>query len=121
MCGSTPGLGVCVALTGDGGRGPRPPARRFDLGKYPRGSSRRVDFRKPGLVNVYCEIHSNMEAFVLVLPNHAFTRPSATGEYALPDLPAGSYQLHVWHPDLGTQTTTIEVPPTGDVLQSVNY
>jgi len=97
------------------------PTRRFDLGKYPKGSSRRVDFRKPGLVNVYCEIHSSMEAFILVLPNHAFTRPSATGEYSLPDLPPGTYQLHVWHPDLGTQTTTIVVPPTGDVLQSVNY
>jgi len=97
------------------------PTRRFDLGKYPKGSSRRVEFRKPGLVNVYCEIHSNMEAFILVLPSHAFTRPTATGEYALPDLPPGSYQLHVWHPDLGTQTATIEVPATGDVLQSVNY
>src|SRR5262245_44101091 len=97
------------------------PTRRFDLGKYPKGSSRRVEFKKPGLVNVYCEIHSNMEAFILVLPNHAFTRPSASGDYALPDLPPGSYQLHVWHPDFGTQTTTVVVPPTGDVLQSVNY
>jgi plastocyanin len=97
------------------------PTRRFDLGKYPKGNSRRVDFKKPGLVNVYCEIHSNMEAFILVLPNHAYTRPTATGDYALPDLPPGTYQLHVWHPDLGTQTTTIVVPATGDVLQSVNY
>jgi plastocyanin len=97
------------------------PTRRFDLGKYPKGSSRRVEFRKPGIVNVYCEIHSNMEAFVVVVPNHAFTRPSATGEFALPDLPAGSYDLHVWHPDLGTQTVTVQVPAEGDVAQSLNY
>jgi plastocyanin len=76
--------------------------RRFDLGKYPRGQSRSVTFPKAGLVNVYCDIHSDMAAFVLVAPNHAFTQPAADGAYALPDLPAGKYVLHVWHPDFGS-------------------
>ena len=97
------------------------PARRFDLGKYPKGSSRRVDFRKPGLVNVYCEIHSDMAAFILVLPHHAFTRPSASGAYTLPHLPPGSYRLHVWHPDLGTQDVTVDVPASGDVVENLSY
>lgn len=97
------------------------PARRFDLGKYRQGSSRRVEFRKPGLVNVFCEIHSDMAAYILVLPNHAFTRPSATGEFQLPDLPPGSYRMHVWHPDLGDQTFTVDVPESGDVLQALSY
>ena len=97
------------------------PTKRFDLGKYPKGSSRRVDFSKPGLVNVYCDIHSNMEAFILVVPNRAYTRPAANGDFALPALPAGSYTLHVWHPDLGTQTSTVEVPASGDVVESLSY
>lgn len=97
------------------------PARRFDLGKYPKGSSRRVEFTKPGLVNVYCDIHSNMEAFVLVTPNRAFARPNAAGEFALPNLPAGSYALHVWHPDLGSQTISVEVPATGDVVETLSF
>ena len=97
------------------------PARRFDLGKYPQGSSRRVEFRKPGLVNVFCEIHSDMAAYVLVLPNHAFTRPTTAGDFRLPDLPAGSYKLHVWHPDLGDQVMNLDVPESGDVLQALSY
>ena len=97
------------------------PIRRFDLGKYPKGNSRRVDFRKTGLVNVYCDIHSNMEAFILVVPNHAFTRPSATGEFALPNLPPGNYQLHFWHPDLGEQKLPVEVPAAGDAVETVSY
>ena len=97
------------------------PTKRFDLGKYPKGSSRRVDFRKTGLVNMYCDIHSNMEAFILAVPNRAYARPSANGEFALPELPAGSYTLHVWHPDLGTQTSTVEVPASGDVVESLSY
>ena len=97
------------------------PTRRFDLGKYPKGSSRRVDFRKPGLVNVYCDIHSNMEAFILVVPNHAFARPNAAGEFALPNLPEGSYTLRLWHPDLGQQTTIVEVPAVGDVVEMLSF
>jgi plastocyanin len=97
------------------------PTRRFDLGKYPKGSSRRVTFTKTGLVNVYCDIHSNMEAFILVVPNHAFTRPDAGGEFELPDLPAGSYALHVWHPDLGEQTLPVQVPATGDVVEALSF
>ena len=97
------------------------PTRRFDLGKYPKGQSRRVEFRKQGVVNVYCDIHSNMAAFILVVPNRAFTQPNATGEFALPDLPHGSYVLHAWHPDFEPQTTRIEIPATGDVVTSVSF
>jgi len=75
--------------------------RRFDLGKYPKGQSRSVTFPKAGVVNVYCDIHSDMAAFVIVTPNHAYTQPAADGAWALPDLPAGRYLLHVWLPDFG--------------------
>jgi plastocyanin len=97
------------------------PTRRFDLGKYRRGGSRTVNFPKPGLVNVYCDIHSNMEAFILVLPHHGFTRPRASGEFRLPDLPAGTYVLHAWHPDLGERTVSVEVPEVGLVAVDPSY
>lgn len=97
------------------------PTRRFDLGKYPRGGSRRVVFPKVGLVNVYCDIHSDMEAFVLVLPHHGFTRPAASGEFRLPELPAGRYMLRAWHPDLGERTVNVEVPESGMVAVDLSY
>jgi plastocyanin len=91
------------------------PVRRFDLGRYPRGHSKQVRFTKPGLVNVYCDIHSNMAAFVLVLPHHVFARPDAAGAYMLPELPAGHYALHAWHPDLGDVQREVDVPARGPV------
>jgi plastocyanin len=97
------------------------PARRFDLGKYPNGDSRQVVFTKPGLVKVYCDIHSNMEAFIYVLPHHAFTRPTAAGEFTLPDLPPGRYQVHAWHPDLGEVEAPADVPMSGDVMVDLSF
>lgn len=83
--------------------------RRFDLGKYPRGHSRSVTFPRAGVVNVYCDIHSDMAAFVLVAPNPAYAQPAADGVFELPDVPAGRYTLHVWHPDFGTFEREVEL------------
>ena len=62
-----------------------------------------------------------MAAFIVVTPNHAFTRPAASGEFALPDLPPGSYQLHLWHPDLGEQTVVVELPASGDAVETLSF
>jgi plastocyanin len=97
------------------------PNKRFDLGKYPRGQTRRVRFDKPGLVNVYCDIHSDMAAYILVLPNHAFTQPAADGSFSLPDLPAGSYSIKVWHPDFGELHKDVEIAGHGDVTADFRY
>lgn len=97
------------------------PVKRFDLGKYPKGHSRSVTFGKPGVVQVYCDIHSNMEAYVLVLSNHAFTRPDGSGAFALPDLPMGSYQLEVWHPDFDTIGRTVQVVDGQDARIEISF
>ena len=96
------------------------PVKRFDLGKYPRGHSKTVVFDRVGLVNVYCDIHSDMEAFVMVLPHHAFAQPDSAGRFALPNLPPGHYQLRTWHPDRAETSRAVEVPARGDVVIKVS-
>ena len=93
--------------------------RRFDLGKYPKGQSRSVTFNKSGIVNVYCDIHSDMAAFIIVAPNHAYVQPAADGTWALPDLPPGHYTLHGWHPDFGTFDREVDVP--GDKTLALSF
>ena len=97
------------------------PVKRFDLGKYPRGRSKPVTFRKPGLVQVYCDIHSQMAAFVLVLPHHGFAQPDAAGRFKLSGLPAGRYILRVWHPDLPPIQRSFDVTPTGSTRVELGY
>jgi plastocyanin len=97
------------------------PVKRFDLGKYPKGHSKNVTFNKPGLVQVFCDIHPSMACFILVLPNRAFTRPDEAGAYTLPELPTGSYTIKVWHPDFGELSRNVKVKASGDVSQDLSY
>lgn len=72
-------------------------SRSFDLGRYPRGSSKSVQFDRAGTVQVFCHIHSDMSAVVLVLDNPFFAIPAAPGRYAIDGVPAGEYRLVAWH------------------------
>jgi len=83
--------------------------KRFDLGYYGKGKSRQVTFDKPGMVQVFCDIHSTMSAYVLVVDTPFVTQPDDSGTYSFSDLPNGTYTLTVWHPDLGERTTSVTV------------
>jgi len=88
-------------------------SKRFDLGKYGKGKSASVTFDKPGIVQVFCDIHSSMSAYVWVAPTRFVTQPDATGEFVLHDVSPGTHVLEIWHPERGTQRRTVEVPATG--------
>jgi plastocyanin len=72
-------------------------ARVFDLGRYATGVAKSVRFDKPGVVQVFCHIHSDMRATVLVLENPHFAVADSTGRFALPDVPPGDYRVVAWH------------------------
>jgi len=97
------------------------PPRRFDLGKYPRGQSRSIQFSKAGQVNVFCDIHSDMAGFVLVVPNAHWARPAADGGFALTGLSPGRCRVRAWHPDFPAREFDVDVPPSGDVTLDVGF
>ncbi len=71
-------------------------ARTFDLGKPRVGESRSVSFDQTGLVDVYCDIHEQMVATILVLPNRAFAVTGPDGHFALSGIPPGHYSIFAW-------------------------
>jgi plastocyanin len=71
--------------------------RKFDLGRYPRGQSRSVRFEQPGVVRVFCEIHSHMSAWILVFAHPYFATTDADGRYRIDGVPPGSYTLVAWN------------------------
>ncbi len=72
-------------------------AKAFDLGRYPKGSSRSLAFDKPGRVDVFCHIHSDMSAIVLVLDNPYFASPDAKGHFVIDSVPPGDYAVIGFH------------------------
>ena len=84
-------------------------ARTFDLGNYAKGHTRIVRFPRPGFVKVYCHLHPNMRAVVVVTPNDRATKPDAGGEYSIPNVPPGEHTLVVWHPSAGFFRKTVRV------------
>jgi plastocyanin len=68
----------------------------FDLGLYRAGESKSVTFDKTGVVDVYCNIHPNMWAQILVLENPFFTTSVKDGSFELAKVPAGSYTVDAW-------------------------
>lgn len=90
-------------------------AKRFDLGKYAPSTIDTVIFERTGVANLHCDIHPDESAWVVVVPNHAFTRPDSLGRFKLPKLPRGQYTVRVWHPRLGEITRAVEMPKHGNV------
>jgi plastocyanin len=88
---------------------------RFDLELYKKPQSRSWTFAHPGLVRVYCNIHPQMSAVVLVRDNTFFTRAGANGGFSLEGVPAGRYSVKAWHERAGEVTTEITVPAEGRV------
>jgi plastocyanin len=81
----------------------------FDLGVYPRGESRRVRFRYPGVVRLYCSIHASMNAVVFVSPTPYFAEADGSGGFAIRDVPPGTYRLRLWSEMLPVAERTVDV------------
>ncbi len=93
--------------------------RQFDLGRYPEGQFRTVTFNTPGVVRIYCDIHAHMNATILVLDNPYFTSPDESGNYSLPEVPAGRYTIHFWYGRNLVESREIEIKPGS--VSTVNF
>ncbi|HEY1498619.1 MAG TPA: hypothetical protein VGF88_03510 [Acidobacteriaceae bacterium] len=70
--------------------------KRFDLGLYEAGSTKTVTFSREGVSYIFCNIHPEMSAVVVALSTPFYATADRGGSVALRDVPAGSYELHVW-------------------------
>jgi plastocyanin len=68
-----------------------------NMGTWPRGEKRPFTFQKAGVVPLMCNVHPEMSAFIVVSPTPFFAETDDAGNYAIKDVPDGSYKLVVWH------------------------
>ena len=85
------------------------PNATFDLGRYPRGDNRTRTFVHPGLVKLYCHIHSHMSGAIMVFDHPYFAMPAADGTFTIDDVPPGSYTISAWHERIGESTRPLRL------------
>ena len=71
-------------------------ARKFDLGSFKKDEQKSKDFPDPGVIDVYCNIHPEMAATILVLPNRAHTRRNSDGSYVIAAVPPGTWTVFAY-------------------------
>jgi plastocyanin len=72
------------------------PARKFDLGSFKKGETKDKQFPTPGVIDVYCNIHPEMAATILVVPNRRHTRAAADGTFTIEGVPAGTWTVFAY-------------------------
>ena len=92
--------------------------RSFDLGRYSRGRSKSVRFDRPGVVQVFCDIHSHMNAYILVFAHRFFAVTDGAGRYAIGHVPPGSYTLVAWHEGEVRESRAVVVPESGGTIDA---
>ena len=84
----------------------------FNLGTYATGVTRYVTFDRPGLVEVLCNVHHEMIAYIVVLPGHLFTITDDAGRYRLEGLPAGEARVTFWCEVHGVHRKKLKLDPS---------
>jgi len=71
--------------------------KRFDLGLYEAGTTRNVNFDRPGISYIFCNIHAEMSAVVIALDTPYFSISNRKGEIVIPHVPPGRYMMRTWY------------------------
>jgi plastocyanin len=107
--------------------------KRFDLGLYEAGATRSITFNNPGVSYIFCNIHPEMSAVVIVAKYPYYAVSNVAGEVTISAVPAGRYRLNIWHErclpealsslshevDLSPGSTSLgelRLPESGDLL-----
>lgn len=93
----------------------------FDLGLYKRPKSGARTFDKPGIYTLYCNIHPQMTATVVVRDNPWFAKADKDGVFRIADVPAGEYKVIAFHERAGESApANLKVPATGETTATLS-
>lgn len=95
------------------------PGNAFDLGLYGKGTGKEQRFSEPGVVRVFCNVHHDMVAYVLVVETPYVTSPGPDGSFVLSGLPKGPGRLTVWHEQADPWTADLQLPQGKPVAAGV--
>jgi plastocyanin len=87
--------------------------KTFDLGRYAAGHSKSIRFDRAGIVRVFCDIHSHMNAYILVFSHPFFAMTDGDGRYRIDNVPPGTYGIVAWNEGTRSDPQSVTVPDGG--------
>ncbi|NTU90325.1 MAG: methylamine utilization protein [Chlorobiaceae bacterium] len=94
--------------------------KKFNLGTYNPGMSKDVVFDKPCVVNLLCNVHSEMSGYVVAVNSNHYAVSDATGKFTISNVPAGTYEIAAWSEKLRpTARTMVTVTDGGTATVAV--
>lgn len=90
------------------------PPRKFDLGSFPKGETKQVSFPEAGVVDVYCNIHPEMAATIIVLPNRRHTVAGPDGKFVIDGVPPGDWTVYAFVRRAKPVSARVSVKPGAD-------
>ncbi len=71
--------------------------KQFNLGTYGSDIVKQVTFDTEGEVGLACNVHAEMSAYIVVLPNPYLAKTGNDGSFTISNIPPGEYTLKTWH------------------------
>ena len=84
-------------------------AKLFNLGTYPKSVTKHLVFDTPGVVELLCNVHTEMSAYIIVADTPYAALVQADGSYVLENVPAGTFSIIAWHEQLKEQRQAVTV------------
>ena len=95
------------------------PGQGFDAGLYSGGQAYTKTFTRPGPVELLCNIHASMLAYIYVVDSAYYAQPRPSGAFTIRNVPPGRYELHAWHESAATtikQSVTVGPGGAGGIV-----
>jgi len=80
-----------------------------NLGTWPKGEKKSFQFNDPGVVGLLCNVHPEMNGYVVIAPTPYFAVTDKNGNYEIKNIPPGKYTLKTWSEDGKVTTQAVEV------------
>jgi len=84
-----------------------------NLGTWPQGEKRPFKFDNPGAVPLFCNVHPEMSAYLVVTPTPYFAISDKSGTYKIENVPDGTYSVTAWHEGAKNQSKPVTVAGEG--------
>lgn len=96
-----------------------PDREKYNLGTWPTGEVKPRIFPNKGVYTQLCNVHPEMEAFVVVLDTPYFATTDDKGNFVIKDIPPGEYTIKAWHEKMRFTSQKVQVPAEGETTISI--